>query len=143
MSIITEMGANLDMLVNIEMPASLALQIDDKVADSMSSRTGHRGLSPLMEREEEEDVDDEGETLLDHNDTSPPKFPSFGTLGKASTSGETNTSNRAGNVLLGDRLDTPELGITRGVAPTGLHVSQLKMDMPLVFSTSRQQNAKG
>ena len=44
---------------------------------------------------------------------------------------------------LGDKPDSPELGISMAAAPAGLRVGQLKMDMPLVFTASRQQNVRG
>ena len=58
------------------------------------------------------------------------------------TSGDANTSKRAGKVPLGDRPDSLESGVSVGAAPTGLRVGQLKMEMPLVFIASRQQNVR-
>ena len=104
LSTITKMGANLGTLVNTKRIASLALQMNDKVTDSVSSRTSHKELSPLAGKDEVDDVDDKEETLLGwkkttmmafpigefggslvsegYRNTSPPKHPSFETLGK-------------------------------------------------------------
>ena len=48
------MGENLDTLVNTKQLASSPV-VDDGVVDSMSSRIGARGLSPLMEKDEEDE----------------------------------------------------------------------------------------
>ena len=68
---VTEMGANLDILMNTEKPASPTAQsaTNDRVADLVSSRTSLRGLSPLMEEEEDDDVDDKRETFLGQKTT--------------------------------------------------------------------------
>ena len=152
------MGSNLDILVNIESPTSPMLQTaaDHRVANSVFSRPGHRGLSPVLEKSEEDDVNsgDERETLLGykktimksfpfgtfgspkfnegHCDMPPHRFPSYGTLGKASMLGETSGSKEVGNVLLSDRLDILELGNSRDVRAARLCVGFLKMDIPLV-----------
>ena len=73
-----------------------------------------------------------------HRDVSPPKVTSFGTLGRPNTSGEAGTSKRAGKVPLGDRPDLPDSSIRTGATPIGLHVGQLKIDMPPIFTASRQ-----
>ena len=78
-----------------------------------------------------------------HCNVSPPEFTNFGTLGKSNTSDETGTSKKVGKAALGDRPNTPQSSISRCVEPAGLHVGQLKMDMPLVFSANGQQNMKG
>ena len=70
------MGANLDIMVNTKRPASLAAQsANDRITDSVSSWIGPRGLSPLMEKDEEDDVDDKGETLLGQKMTTMKTFP--------------------------------------------------------------------
>ena len=114
----------------------------------------------MMEKDEEDDADDKGATLLGqktiavkafptwtsggplisegHHDVSPPKFTSFRTLGKASTLGDTSASKRAGKVPLDHRPNSPESGISRGAAPTRLRVGQLKMDLPPIFIFSQQ-----
>ena len=101
-------------------------------------------MSPLMEKDEEEDVDDKGATLLGqkttavkafptwtfggpliregHHDVSPPKFTSFGSLGKPRTSGDTSASKRVGKVPLDHKPNSPELGISKAAALVGLHV---------------------
>ena len=58
-------------------------------------------------------------------------------------SGDVSTSKQAGKIPLGDRPDSPESGINVGATPARLSVGQLKMDMPPVFTASRQQNARG
>ena len=60
------------------------------------------------------------------------------TFGGPNTSGDVNTSKQAGKVPLGNRHDSPESGVNVGAAPVGLSVGQLKMDMPPVFTASRQ-----
>ena len=75
-----------------------------------------------------------------HRTISLPKMPSFG---GPNTSGDASTSKKAGKVPLRDRPDSPDLGISVGAAPAGLRVGQLKMDMPPVFTASRQQNVRG
>ena len=50
---------------------------------------------------------------------------------------------KTAHFLLVDRPDSPELGISIGVVLAGLHVGQLKMDMPPVFTANRQQNVRG
>ena len=67
----------------------------------------------------------------------------FGSLGGPNTFGDASTSKRVGKVPLGDRPDSPKSGASVGVVPAGLHVSQLKMDMPPFFTASRQQNVRG
>ena len=44
---------------------------------------------------------------------------------------------------MGNRPNSPESGVSVGVTPAALRVGQLKMDMPLVFTASRQQNVRG
>ena len=78
-----------------------------------------------------------------HRNVSPPKFTTFGTLGKPSTFGDIGTSKRARKVPLGHRPDSPESCISTRAALVGLHVGQLKMDMPPIFTTSEQQNVRG
>ena len=119
------MGESLDTLVNIERPASPSVA-DDRVADSVSSRTSIRGLPPLLKKDEE-DEDWVGKTIPNlgqkttslkvfpsgtfgglmvsegHCNVSPPKATGFGTLGRANMFGETGTSKRAGKVPLGDK----------------------------------------
>ena len=166
LSTVTEMGSNLDTLVNRDQPVSVVAE--DRVADSVSSRAGARGLSPLLEKEEEDSHDDwvdEGEPIPGtmkkpttvktfaskifedsmvsegHRTVSPPAVTGFGAQGKASTSGE---EKRAGKGPLGrGRPDSPESGVSVEAAPAGLRVGQLKMDMPPVFTASRQQNVRG
>ena len=75
-----------------------------------------------------------------HRTISPPKLQIFG---GPDTFGNASTSKKAGKVPLRDRPDSPNSGISVGAAPAGLHVGQLKMDMPPVFTTSRQQNVRG
>lgn len=58
--------------------------------------------------------------------------------GTAMSSLEVGGYKRTGRMSLGDRPDTPEFGVNRSAAPLGLHVGQLKMEMPLVFTASRQ-----
>ena len=58
-------------------------------------------------------------------------------------SGDASTSKQAGKIPLGNRPGSPESGNSMGVAPAGLHVGQFKMDMPPVFTASRQQNVRG
>ena len=100
---VIDMGESLETLVNMEQPAS-SPATGDRVADSVSSRTGARGLSPLPEKDgEEEDwvgkgLPDPGQKVTPvkafqsgtfggsmvsegHRDISPPKVPSYGTLG--------------------------------------------------------------
>ena len=159
---VTNMGESLGTLVNKDQLAS-PLVVEDRVADLVSSRTGARGLSPLLEKDEE-DEDWVGKGLPDlgqkittmktspsgvfggsmvsegHRTISPPKMA---TLGGPNTSGYVNISKQAGKVPFGNRPDSPKSGISVGAMPTGLRVSQLKMDMPLVFTASRQQNVRG
>ena len=54
MATVTNMGESLDTLVNTEQPASAPVA-DNQVADSVSSRRGARGLSPFLEKDEEEE----------------------------------------------------------------------------------------
>ena len=113
----------------------------------------------MLKKDEEYDWVDKGATLLDQKlttmkafplgrfggplisegrcDVSPPKVPSFGMLGKTSTSSETSVSKRVGKVPLGNRPDSQESGILTGVALVGLRVGQLKMGRPLVFTARR------
>ena len=115
------MGANLDTLVNTKQLASSPAAYN-RVADLVSSQIDATRLSPLLEKDEEDDWVDRGAALLDqealnvkafpsrtfrcplisegHRDVSPPKVPSFGMLGKANTFGETGTSKRADKVPL-------------------------------------------
>ena len=74
------MGESLDTLVNIERLASSSVA-DDRVANSVSLRTGARGLSPLLEKDEE-DEHWVGKGVLDLGQkmTSVKAFPS-GTFG--------------------------------------------------------------
>ena len=150
---ITDMGESLDTLVNKDQPASPWVA-DERIADSVSSRTGTRGLSPLQEKDEE-DEDCVGKGLQDlgqkmttvkafpsgvaggslfsegHRAISNPQLPIFG---GPNTSGDASTSKQAGKVPLGHRPDSPESGVSVGFAPAGLCVSQLNMNMPLVFT---------
>ena len=115
------MGESLDTLVNTERPAS-PFVASGQVANSVSSRTSARGLSPLLEKDEE-DEDWVGKGIPNlgqkttvvktfpsgtlgglmvsegHRDVSPPEATSFGTLGRASTSGETGTSKELAKYL--------------------------------------------
>ena len=77
-----------------------------------------------------------------HCTVSPQKVRSFGTLGGPNTFGNASTSKAAGKVLLGYRPDSPG-GSNMEVAPAGLRISQLKMDMPPIFTANRQQNVRG
>ena len=153
---ITYMGESLDTLVNKDQPAS-PFETEDRVADSVSSRTSARGLSPLLEKDEE-DEDWVGKGLPDlvqktttvkafpsgavggslfsegHCTISPPKLPIFG---GPNTSGDASTSKQAGKVPLGNRLDSLESDVGVGAAPAGLRIGQLKMDMAPVFTASR------
>ena len=130
------------------------------MADSVSSRTRARGLSPLWEKDEE-DEDWAGKRMPNmgqkttpvrvfpsrvfggsfvsqgHCDVSPPKVTSFGTLGGPNMFGEMSTSKRASKVPLGDRPDSLESSISTGATLVGLHVGQLQMDMPPVFTANR------
>ena len=159
---VTDMGESLDTLVNRDQPAS-PYAAEERVADSVSSRAGARGLSPLLEKDEEDedwvskglpDLGQQTPTMKGfplgvargslfsegHHTVSPPKMPSFG---GSNTSGDASTSKQAGKIPLGNRPDSLESGINVGAAPAGLHVGQLKMDMPPVFTASRQQNVRG
>ena len=49
-----DMGESLDTLVNRDQPASPSVA-EDRVANSVSSRAGARGLSPLLEKDEEDE----------------------------------------------------------------------------------------
>ena len=162
---VTDMGESLDTLVNTEQPASPPV-VDDPVVDSVSSKTGAKELSPLLEKEEEEE-DWVGKGLPNvrqkttsmkaftsrtfggsmvsegHQIVSPPKMTSFENSGGPSTSGEDSTSKRAGKIPPGDKPDSPESSVSMGVVLAGLCVGQLKMDIPLVFIASRQQNVRG
>ena len=151
------MGSDVDMLLRADQPVSLDAA-DEKVADSVSSRAGARELPPLVEEDMEDD--DETRGLLSSDEekktttvktlpagiggpaisggqrsVSPPLMPFSGTLGKASTSG---TFKPAGRRFLDDRPDSPQSGVSGRVAPGDLRIGQLKMDMPPVFSASRQ-----
>ena len=159
------MGESLDTLVNTERPASPSA-IEDQAAGSMSSRTGARGLSPLLEKDEEDEnwvgkgLSDLGQKTTTmkaspscvfrgsmirkgHRTISPPKVPSFGHLGGPNRSRNASTFKGASKVPLGDKPDSPKLGISMGAVPAGLYVGQLKMDMPPVCTASRQQNMRG
>ena len=48
------MGESLDTLVNKDQPVSPSA-VEDLVADLVSSRTGAKGLSPLLEQHEEDE----------------------------------------------------------------------------------------
>ena len=50
---VTNMGESLDTLVNRDQPASPSAA-EDRVADSVSSRAGAKGLSPLLGKDEED-----------------------------------------------------------------------------------------
>ena len=69
--------------------------------------------------------------------------PKLQIFGGPNTSGDASTSKTAGKVPLLNRPDSPDLGVSVGAAPAGLRVGQLKMDMPPVFTASRQQNVRG
>ena len=75
-----------------------------------------------------------------HRTVSPPKLQIFG---GPNTFGNASTSKTAGKVPLLNRPDSPDSGVSIGAAPIGLRVGQLKMDMPPVFTASRQQNVRG
>ena len=161
LSTIMTMGSDIDMLLHADQPVSPEAA-DEKVADSVSSRAGARELPPLVEEDMEDDNEARG--LLSSEDkktttvkthpsriggpaisggqrsVSPPLVPFSGTLGKASTS---RTFKLAGKGFLDDRLDSPQSGVSGRAAIGDLRVGQLKMDMPPVFSASRQQNARG
>ena len=151
----TDMGESPDTLVNRDQPVSLSAA-EDRVANSVSSRASARGLSPLLEKDEEDDdwvskglpdLDKEmlkkksfpseaaGGSLFSegHRTISPPKMSSFG---GPNMFGDASTSKKAGKVPLGNRPDSPESGISIEAAPVGLRVGQLKMDMPPVFSAN-------
>ena len=159
---VTDMGESLNTLVNRDWPVSPPA-VDDRVADLVSSRAGAMGLSPLLEKVEEDedwvskglpDLGQEtpkmkgfpsgvaGSSLFSegHRTVSPPKMPSFG---GPNMSGDASTSKQAGKIPLGDRPDSQESGINMGAAPAGLHVGQLKMDMLPIFTANRQQNVRG
>ena len=147
--------------MNKDQPASPSTA-ENQVADSVSSRTGARGLSPLLEKDEAEDwvgkgLPDLGQKTTTmkafplgvaggslfsegHRTIAPPKLPIFG---GPNTFGDASTSKQAGKVPLGNRPDSPKSGVSVGVAPVGLRIGQLKMDMPPIFTTSRQQNVRG
>ena len=158
----TDMGESLDTLVNRDQPASPSAA-KERVANSVSSRAGARGLSPLLEKDEEDDdwvskglpdLDKDmpkgksfpsgvaGGSLFSegHRTISPPKMPSFG---GPNMSSDGSTSKQASKIPLGDRPNSPDSGSNVGAAPAGLHVGQLKMDMPPIFTASRQQNVRG
>ena len=149
----------------IKQPAS-SLAAGDQVADLVSSRTGARGLSPLLEKDEEDEgwvgkgIPDLGQKTTSvkafplgtfggsmvsegHRDISPPKVTGFGTLGWPNTFGEAGTSKQTSKIRLGDRPDSPKSSISIGAVPTELRIRQLKMDLPPVFTASRQQNVRG
>ena len=77
-----------------------------------------------------------------HRDVLPPKATSFGSLGGPNTSSEIGTSKKADKLPLGDRPDSPKLGTSTRAAPVMLCVGQLKMDMPPVFTATRQKNVR-
>ena len=159
---VTDMGESLDTLVHRDQLASSSAA-EDRVADSVSSRAGARELSPLLEKDEEdEDWVSKGLPNLGQEKTTIKAFPSGAVGGSLfskghhtisppkvqifrgpNTSGDASTLKQAGKVPLGNRADSPELGISVGAAPAGLYVGQLKMDMPPVFTASRQQNVRG
>ena len=66
LAVVIDMGESLDTLVNKDWLASPPAA-HDRVVDSVSSRIGARGLSPLLEKDEkdEEDEDWVGKGLLD------------------------------------------------------------------------------
>ena len=130
------MGASLDTLVNRDQAVSPSAA-EDRVADSVSSRAGARGLSPLLEKDEKDDdwvskgLPDpdkempkrksfpsgaaEGSLFSEgHRTISPPKMSSFG---GPDTSGNVSTSKKADKVPLGNRPDSLESGISVGAAP--------------------------
>ena len=110
-------------LLNTEQPASSPKR-EDQFADLVSSRTSPRGLSPLLEKDEENE-DWAGKGILDlgrkttsvktfplrtfggslvnegHHDVSLPKVTSFGTLGRPNTFGETGTSKASWQATFG------------------------------------------
>ena len=129
------MGESLDTLVNRDQPSS-PFAVEDRVADSVSSRAGARGLSPLLEKDEEDenwvgkglpDLGQEKTTMKTfpsgvasgslfnkgHRTVSPPKVQIFG---GPNTSGDASTSKQAGKVLLDNKTDSPESGISVGAA---------------------------
>ena len=131
------MGESLGTLGNRDQPVSPSA-VEERVADSVSSRAGTRGLSPLLEKDEEDDEDwvSKGlpglgqETLKmkafpsgvtggslfseGHRTISPPKLPSFG---GPNTSGDASMSKKAGKIPLGDGPDSPDSGISMRAAP--------------------------
>ena len=156
------MGESLNTLVNRDQPGSPPAA-EERVADSVSSRAGARGLSPLLEKDEEDkdwvskghpDLGQETQKMKaypsgaatgsvfseGHRTVSPPKLSIFG---GPNTSGDASTSKKAGKVPLFNKPDSPDSGVSVGAAPAGLRVGQLKMDMPPVFTASRQQNVRG
>ena len=149
---VAEIGESLDTLVNKDRPASPPAA-DERVADSVSSRTGARGLSPLLEKDEEDedwvgkglpDLDSKTTTVKafpsgagagslfsnGHGTISPPKLPIFG---GPNTSGDASTSKQASKVPLGNKPDSPELGVSVGAAPAGLCLCR---DVPLAKNPS-------
>ena len=154
---VTNMGESLDTLVNRDQPASLSAA-EDRVVDSVSSRAGAKGLSPLLEKDEkDEDGVSKGLPDLGQEKTmmkafalgaaggslfsegyctvSSPKIPSFG---GPNTSGDASTSKQVGKIRLGNRSDSPKSGINVGAVLVGLRVGQWKMDMLPVFTANRQ-----
>ena len=120
LAIVTDMGESLDTLVPRDRPASPSAA-EDRVADSASSRAGARGLSPLVEKDEEDedwvskglqDLGQEKTTMKafpsgaaggslfseGHHSVSPPKVQMFG---GPNTSGDASTSKQVGKVPLG------------------------------------------
>lgn len=76
------MGSNLNRLANANWPESPTLhtKVIASFASSVSSRTGHSGLSPLFEEDEEESLDDEDKRRdLFWPETLSPSLPSSGT----------------------------------------------------------------
>lgn len=60
----------MDTLVNTEqLLSAAATAAEDRVADLVSSRTGAKGLSPLLEKDKKDDWVDRGATLLDQKAT--------------------------------------------------------------------------
>ena len=67
------------------------------------------------------------------------RFPSFGKLSGASTSGEASGSKKVGIVFLGEKPNTLDSSSNKGERPAGLCVVQLKKNMCSIFNISRQQ----
>ena len=138
---VTDMGESLDTLVNRDQPGSPPAA-KERVADPVSSRAGARGLSPLLEKDEEDkdwvskghpDLGQETQKMKaypsgaatgsvfseGHRTVSPPKLSIFG---GPNTSGDASTSKQASKVPLGNKLDSLESGVSVGATPAGLRV---------------------